>query len=235
MTWCRRLVCGFLLGGLLWGFSLSPAAAQPTHTLQIQDGTVYVDGQPLSEDQLPDSLNLEGVTAQYRFLGIRRPVIELNGRLFAVDNGLRPVTEEEVQEERASVILQGGTLQSSSHRGAFDRQRTGHRQYLNDIQRSSRDLYERLLRERQMEQEARELARAIRLVPEGPDRQTKIDSLRDMLGEMFALKQENRRREIQHLQRQIREIQESIQKRAEMRDLMIDRRLRQLVDSTRGR
>lgn len=231
----RRLV-GAVLVLLLWGVVLPGASAQHTRTLHIQNGTVYVDGRSLSADQLPDSLDLQGIDAHYRFLGIQRPVIELNGRLFAVeDRGLTPVTEEEVREERASVILRGGRTRSSASQTASDRSRAAHRQYLNAVQRSSRKLYERLMRERRMERNARELARTIRLLPKGPARRGKVDTLRAMLQEIFELKQENRRREIERLQRQIRELERSIRKRERMRELMIDRRLRQLVDSTRRR
>lgn len=248
----RRFVLGIVLGTLLWSGLLPAASAQQTHTLHIQDGTVYVNGQPLSEDQLPDSLNLEGIRAHYRFLGIRRPVIELNGRLFAVGDGLTPVTEEEVRKRRASVILGGrstrapqsvrdgsvreGAVSGKSGRGMHSRDaEAGHQQYLNAIERSSHKLYERLLRERRMEQSARNLARAIRLLPKGPERRAKIDTLRAMLEDIFELKQENRRREVGRLERQIRELQRTLRRRAQMRDRMIEHRLRQLVDSTRGR
>jgi hypothetical protein len=239
---CRRLASGLLLGLLLWGLSLSPAAAQQTHTLNIRDGTVYVDGRPLAEDQLPDSLNLQGIRANYRFVGVQRPVVELRGRLFVVEDGLKPITEEEVREQRASVVLGNARRQAqaavSSRRGGLEaagRAEGSQRQYLDAVQRSSRELYERLLRERRMEQNAQSLARTIRLLPEGAERRAKIDTLRAMLEDIFSVKQENRRREIERLQRQIREIQENLRRREQMRDRMIDRHLRQLIDSTRSR
>lgn len=237
---CSRLASGLVLGLLLWGLLLPVASAQQTHTLNIRDGTVYVDGRPLSEDQLPDSLNLQGVRANYRFVGVQRPVVELKGRLFVVEDGLRPITEEEVREQRASVVLGSGAIQAqaSSSPGrieAASNPEASYRQYLDAVQRSSRELYERLQRERQMEQNAQNLARTIRLLPEGAERQAKIDTLRAMLEDIFAVKQENRRREIERLQRQIQELQENLQRRAQMRDRMIDRHLRQLIDSTRTR
>ncbi len=259
----RCLVLGLALGLLLWGMLGPVASAQQTRTLNIRDGTVYVDGTPLSEDQLPDSLNLQGIDARYRFLGIQRPVIELNDRLFAVEDGLTPVTEEEVREQRASVILGSGRTHSPSSQSmrrepAADqggsarrepsasqvppasreppaRPEVEHRQYLNALRRSSRELYERLQREHRMEQNARDLARTIRLLPAGPERRGRIDTLRAMLGDIFALKQENRRREIERLRQQIRKLQKNLQTREQMRDRMIDRHLRRLVDSTRGR
>ncbi|GEM_PF-2359687 len=233
-----RLLVGLVLGGLLWGLAAPVAPAQQTRTLHIHDETVYVDGRPLADDQLPDSLNLQGIDARYRFLGIQRPVIELNGRLFAVEEGLTPVTEEEVRKQRASVILGGEWAQSSrstspQSKPTAARSASDHGQYLSEIQRSSRKLYERLLRERRMEKSARDLAHAIRLMPEGEERQARIDTLRAMLEDIFELKQENRRREINRLQRQIRDLQQNLRRRAQMRNRMIDRHLQQLIDSTR--
>lgn len=226
-----------LLVGLLWGLNGPVASAQPSHTLHIRDGTVYVDGRPLADDQLPDDLDLRGVQARYRFLGIQRPVLELDGRLFAVKaDGLTPTTEEEVREKRRSVVL-GGWSRAPSRRSApsMPAADAGQGRYLNEIQRSSRTLYNRLLRERRMERTARDLAHEIRLMPEGPERTTRIDTLRSMLADIFALKQTNRRREIQRLQRQIRTLQHNLQRRAQMRDRMIARHLRRLIDSTRTR
>ena len=238
---CRRLASGLVLGLLLWGLLGPVASAQQTHTLNIRDGTVYVDGRPLSADQLPDSLNLEGVRANYRFVGVDRPVVELRGRLFVLDEGLEPITEEEVRKQRASVVLGSEAVQAQTapQRGKAEAAARGpeasHQRYLSAVQRSSRELYERLQHERQMEQNAQNLARTIRLLPEGAERQAKIDTLRGMLEDIFAVKQENRRREIERLQGQIRELQDNLQRREQMRDRMIDRHLRQLIDSTRGR
>lgn len=227
----RRLIHGVALGVLLWGLLLPVASAQQARTLDIRDGTVYVDGRPLADEQLPADLDLEGIEAQYRFVGVQRPVIELNDRLYAIDDGLEPVTEEEVQGENASVILRGNTIRSSS-RVSSDTPETDYRQYLSEVERSSRQLYERLVRERQMERDAQELARVIRLLPEGTERQQKTDTLRSMLNEIFELKQENRRREIERLQQKIQELQESIQEREQMREAMIDRRLQQLIGAS---
>jgi hypothetical protein len=83
-----------------------------------------------------------------------------------------------------------------------------------------------------MEQSARDLAHAIRLMPGGKERQARIDTLRAMLQDIFELKQENRRREIERLQRQIQNLQENVHRRAQMQDRMITRHLHRLIDST---
>lgn len=243
-----HLSCGLLLSVLLWSAVVPVASAQQARTLTIRDGTVYVDGRQLAANQVPDDLDLEGITAQYRFVGIQRPVIELGGRLYAVDDGLTQVTEEEVNAEKSSVILQDiearpaarkqegkGPAVSTSARSTREAQ-AAQQQYLSEVQRANRALYERLVRERTMENQAQDLARVIRMLPEASDeRRAKEDSLRALLNDIFELKQENRRREIERLQREIQQLQRSLQKRKRMRDAMIDHRLDQLVGAPTGK
>jgi len=222
---------GLALSAVLLLSALVPttAAAQQTRTLTIRDGTISVDGHRLGPNQVPGNLNLNGVTAQYQFMGIQQPVIELNGRLFAIKNGLKKVSEEEVDGQTSSVILQEISARPSAARTQASAAADPQRQYLNDMQKANRELYERLLRERTMEQQAQDLARVIRMVDASDDRQAKVDTLRTLLNDIFDLKQENRRREIERLEREIQELQRSLQKRREMRDRMIDHRLQQLV------
>lgn len=240
-----RLALGLAISALLWGLTLPLASAQQVRTLSVQEGTVYIDGQPLPDDQLPDSLDLEGIRTQYRFVGVQRPVVELNGQLFAVEDGLTPVTEAQVRRRRGAVVLHSEASRARSSQVASSARQAGedaaarssvnHQQYLQAVQRSSRELYERLVHERRMEENAEDLARTIRLLPEGEERQAKVDTLRVLLERIFEVKQENRRREVERLERQIRELQENLRTREQMRSRMIDRRLGQLVDSTRGR
>jgi hypothetical protein len=231
-----RTGCGFLLGVLLFGAVVPETFAQQTRTLTIRDGTIFVDGQELSTSQVPSELDLEGIRAQYQFVGIQRPVIELNGRLFAVENGLTPVSEEEVDGEESSVILQEISARPTARSGASSEGRDLQTQYLNDVQKANRELYKQLVRERTMEKQAQDLARVIRMLPEdSEERRAKVDTLRTLLNDIFDLKQENRRREIERLQREIQELQRSLQERREMRDRMIDHRLNQLLGSTAGR
>lgn len=224
-----RIGIGLLVGAVLWAGS--PAAAQTTRTLDIRDGKIYVDGRRLTDDQIPPGLSLDGVTAHYQFVGIQRPVVELAGRLVALaDSGLTPVTGSEVQAADASVVLQGGTARAGTAPPAAEGEQSAHQQYLHDMQQSSRKLYERLQHEQHMEGRVQDLARVIRMLPEGDARrQAKVDTLRAMLGRLFELKQENHRREIKRLQREIQELQRRLRKREEMRQAMIEHRLQQLI------
>jgi len=104
------------------------------------------------------------------------------------------------------------------------------------VQKANRELYERLVRERTMENQAKDLARVIRMLPEDSgERRTNVDSLRSLLNNIFDLKQENRRQEIERLQREIQKLQRGLQERRQMRDQMIDHRLNQLVGRSGGR
>jgi len=234
MTTFLRTRLAPLLGVLLlWSVLAPTASAQQTRTLTIRDGTIYVDGQKLSSDQVPSDLDLNGVTAQYQFVGIQRPVIELNGRLFAIRNGLKKVSEDEVNGQKSSVILQEISARPSAARTESRADADPQRQYLNEVQKANRTLYERLVRERTMEQKAQNLAHVIRMMPErSAERRAKTDSLRALLNDIFDLKQENRRREIDRLERKIEELQRGLQKRRQMRDRMIQYRLNELIGAT---
>ena len=226
--------------------SASPTLAQTeTRTLTIHNNTVYVDGNAIGADELPSSLDVSGIEAQYRFLGIRKPVVEINGSLYAVTSTLEPVSEDEVRRQNdASVILQrpqrsaqsGVSAASQSQTRSADRStstaggmETAHQEYMQEMRRRSQELYEKLMRERRMEMESREIAKTIRLLPDGPERETQIDTLRATLNRIFDLKQDNRRHEIAQLQRQIDELQRRLEQREEMRDEMIQRRLEELI------
>ncbi|MFO8098224.1 MAG: hypothetical protein R6T83_01220 [Salinibacter sp.] len=227
-----RLGRAVLLVAVLWTGFGAAASAQQTRTLDIRDGTVYVDGEALDNEQLPADLEIDGLSASYQFQGIQRPVVELNGHLVAIaDSGLVPITSEEAGQTTAAVEgeAQPEVPEPGDGDGSAAEEASAHQEYLRDVQESSRELYERLQRERRMEQEAQELARVVRTLPEGDAREAKTDSLGSMLNELFEIKQENHRREIDRLQRKIQELQRRLQKREEMRNAMIEHRLQQLV------
>ncbi len=225
-----RTGCCVLLGALLWSAVGPVAAGQDDRTLTIRDGTVYVDGQQLSTEQMPDGLDLSGVTARYQFRGVQQPVIELNGRLFTVENGLKPMSADEVARGSTSVLRRETAAPAAAR--ASD---NPHRQYLDDVQEANRELYERLVRERKMERKAQTMAQSIRSLSESDgEHQKKVDSLRTLLNDIFELKQDNRRLEVERLQRDIQELQRRLRKRKEMRTEMIDRRLDQLLGATRS-
>lgn len=228
---------------LLAGSTLHGVQAQPSRTLVIQDGTVYLDGRPVPDDALPPTLDVRDLNVRYSFSGIAQPVVELNGALYAIGDSLTPVDPDAVSARQSAVLLQRPASTGAEEVEA-DAAASGHSanvarapvelqpfqaQYLEAIQQRHERLYERLMRERRMEAETYELARAIQQLAPGEDRQRYLDSLRTTLDEIFELKQENRRREIQQLENQLNELQRRLEERERVREQMIEQRIHQLV------
>lgn len=250
--------------------SASPASAQSTRTLTIEDGAVALDGERLPEDALPDSLDLSGVQAYYRFNAGATPIIELDGRLFTVEGDrLVEVDPAEVADERApsvSMFFSGspglaapGAWQSRSSAvtglgpqalvpGTFGAQpsltpsprspgtswlmrpQTETQRYLSDMQRENRQLHERLMREREMEYESIVLAAQIRRLPEdAPERERLTEELRRKLEDIFALKEENRRRETEQLEKELEKLRDQLRNREENRAAIVEHRLNELI------
>ena len=69
------------------------AAAQQERSLRIVDGAVYVDDRAVPPGELPDDLQLEGVTAHYTFRGDVRPVVQLGDRFYVLDGDRLRVAE----------------------------------------------------------------------------------------------------------------------------------------------
>ena len=101
--------------------------------------------------------------------------------------------------------------------------------YFSDVWRSDQNLYALLIRELRLEREAGALAQEIRSLPDGNLRQSRIEQLREKLYAIFELKQKNRRREIEQLEQQLGALKERLQERQQLRDLIIDQYLKQLI------
>ena len=101
--------------------------------------------------------------------------------------------------------------------------------YFSDVWRSDQGLYALIVREWRLEREAGTLAREIRNLPDGPLRRAHINQLREKLGEIFELKQQNRRRETEQLEHQLGALKERLQERQRQRDEIIDRYLKELI------
>lgn len=228
----RTLICTLLLA-----FIALPVLGQSTRTLEIRNEQVIVNGRVVPADELPPSLDLHGVTAQFSFTGTSVPVVELNGLLYAIDQGtLHEVNRPAPDTGGISVFFRDDVSAAARARSA----RTGAaqpaqqaaqeemRQYLQAVQAQNQDLYDRLVREWRLEREVQALASEIRSLPEAEVRQH-VDQLRHRLDEIFELKQHNRRREIEQLERQLDALRERVQRRETLRQQLIEQRLRDLT------
>ncbi len=319
-----------------------PAQAQKSRTLAIRDGKVFVDGRQVPPQSLPAAIDLDGIDAQYTFSGDLKPVIELGGRFYALeDEALQPVDVppplsagglfrrtpvpvasvppsslsvpgalhdgplsrwtlsfedvpfrdarfgepgfEALQADAASFFAgrgfqlrapevvfmqqqarelaeQAGGLQELRDRLSaqgelayvhqIDRHasrlraqaeqtaRMAHElplfemeRYLSDVEHENRALFERLVHERDMEAETLHLAREIGSLPAGAARDRQTEELRTLLHEIFELKQDNRRREVARLERQLTGLQSRLAERERLRDQIIEQRLNELIEA----
>ncbi|ARA92705.1 hypothetical protein AWN76_005695 [Rhodothermaceae bacterium RA] len=278
-----------------------PAAAQPTQTLLIRDGDVYINGRLVPPDELPEGLDTWGVEARFSVTGDATPVFSIgqglyklvDGRLLPADDpaagddpaadasgvsvffrdpagapaarrdpladraGTRAaVTPDDVyavrlQQRLVELQQQAQALQRQSAHAPdpllvqeFDRlirqfeqvvesspgaPELQQRRYLDEVQQHDQELYGRLVQEWQMERETHRLADSIGRLPAGPQREAQIGQLRDLLDQIFELKQENRRAEIAALKARLAEAQERLEQREALRSTIIDHRLRQLI------
>lgn len=256
----------WMLIAVCWVGAATNAWAQASHTLAIQDGVVYLDGEVVPADALPPELDLEGVTAQLTYAGEATPVLEIGGFYFTVAEGtlqrvdpdapgvtvffrdapLRraPATLSAFAPGREPFVRSGRPLdevQGVDQQVARARQeaeaavqvaqkmpRLEVERYLAAVQQQNEALYQRLLREAQLEAEVQALAAEIRGLPREEAVQ-QVQQLRARLQEIFTIKQQNRQVEIEQLNRQLEALQEQLDRREAARDRLVERRLQELT------
>jgi hypothetical protein len=196
----------------------------PHRTLQIQDNTVYIDGNAVSEETLPSGLVLDGVQMQYQVYGLQVPIVEIQGQPYRLtESTLEPVerASDAAQEARETPDATGAkTLQAAP--ASSD--------YMQMLRAQSQRLYEAVQREYALEHAAEQRAYRIRQLDAGPERTAHLDTLRQTITQLFDLKQANRRRELQQLQQQVEAMRQRMQERAAHREAMIEQRIQQLTD-----
>lgn len=223
-----------LLLCLLLGLA-APAATQAqqstsdaaVHRLEIRDGRVYHDGVELLTSELPEEFDVEGHTFSFEYTGPVMPAIALDGRLYALE-GDRLVAIEDATGSGATRAVAVMPVQS-----ADDAMEEGRRQaeqaYLQTLSERDRALYERLLRERDMEMEIRRLAFVFRRTEGEDERQRLRARLHNLIDEAFELKLENRREEIRQVEELLQEMRRQLQVREDQRDEIVRQRLRDLT------
>ena len=73
-------------------------------SLVIEDGIVRINGEVVPDRELPEGLDLRGLRVQLQFAGAGTPVVELDGRRYAVvGQRLQPVAEDGTETVRHDV------------------------------------------------------------------------------------------------------------------------------------
>ena len=101
--------------------------------------------------------------------------------------------------------------------------------YFSQMQAADHELYEEVQTEWDLEVEIVELAARIRRLQTGDERRRMERELRERLEEVFDMKQENRRREIEQLQIELQRLRERMMERNAVRERLIDARLKDLL------
>ena len=101
--------------------------------------------------------------------------------------------------------------------------------YFSQMQAADHELYEEVQTEWDLEVEIVELAARIRRLQTGDERRRMERELRERLEEVFDMKQENRRREIEQLQLELQRLRERMMERNAVRERLIDARLKDLL------
>ena len=235
--------------------------AQNQTTLTIQEGRVLINGKQLDEDQVPRSLDLENLSVFLSFPSSVAPNFELGGRYYTIEDGeLNEVRRRDFPNDETTVIFRNtppSLDESVSDREEYEREEYDSRvtrqsvayanaqgaasvsaqhnammqQYISEVSQRDRALYEQLIEEFELERETKEIALQARSLPPGDDQDEQIENLRQLLGRIFDLKQENRQREIEQLEEQLSILQKRLSEREAMKDKIIDHRIRQLTET----
>ena len=109
-----------LLGALAFSaIPLLPAYAQENTslTLSIRDGEVYVNGERIAAEELPSSLVTDGIQAQYTFSGDVRPVVDIDGLFYVIEeDGIR-VAEEADRNGAAGIMRRDASRHGGTTNG----------------------------------------------------------------------------------------------------------------------
>lgn len=205
-----------------------PAEAE-VHRLEIRDGALFHDGAPLPASALPAGVDLDGVPAMYMdYSGDVTPAIEIDGRVFAFAEGrlIEIDTAAEPGRAQAFALSQPKPV---TFAGADARRRDAEAAYLETLSESDRALYERLMRERDMEAETLRLAQRYHRAMDESERAGVRAELRDRLSAMFDLKQQNRREEVRQMEVVLDTLRERLRERAAMRERIVEHRLNELL------
>lgn len=160
------------------------------------------------------------------------PNVQMQQYVIELSNNARQLNEMNgsLSQRRAQDLLQ--QLQIQAEQAAQYAQNLPYIEqqlYLNEIGQRDQALYNQLLNELELERETYELAAQARALPEGQARDAKITELRDMLGHILDLKQENRRQEIAQLKQELAILQQRLADREAMKDRMIEKRIQELL------
>ncbi len=221
----RRLIAA----AALLACACAPSAQTDTvHTFQIRDGAVFLDGRHVP-DALPSDLDLKGQgTSVLEFSGPVTPVIEIDGRPYVLE-GQRLVLLSESSMAGQGVLLSEPAPDVVREMPDDRVMPIVQEAYMRGVASQNGELYDRMRRERGMEEEVMALATRIQAMGPGAPRRALRDQLRGLLSDLLVLKHEIRAEEIAVAEQQIDTARRALSYREGHHDDIVEARLRELV------
>ncbi|MEL6705584.1 MAG: hypothetical protein AAF089_08150 [Bacteroidota bacterium] len=213
---------------------LRTEAAANTHTLEIRDGHLHLDGEQLPENAVPAGLDLDGLAFVMQYSGSVAPVLTLRGVAYVLD-GARLIRFDEIEQAGDAAQVYGLGQPADARAVPLRSQAapqpvvTSEQAYLMRLSEHDRRLYDLLQQERAMEAEAQALAVRVRRTADPTRRDSLVSDLRARIDAIFALKQEVRRAEIEQASAQLDAVRARLDERATRRDAIVQERLRSLL------
>ncbi len=290
----KHITSTLLLATLLIMGPRADVVAQEAFKITIEDGKLFINGKPIPESELPQSLNISSLSGTLNIWSDGNELIEIgnlpfrivNDRLvpadtsrirtgrvtvfFADEEGHTPVrvfradnrAEMGLGSQEFEVLVEKLRFQAREMDSMRVRLQVGPRgerdlvarqlvaeaasaafmaralpdaqlaEYMFQIESTDRNLYEGLRREHQLELLSHRLAGDIRRGATDEDREALMKQLEDTLLQIFELKQDNRRREIEQLDVRLESLRTTLSKRERQQDLLIKQRLEQLLSES---
>ncbi len=150
------------------------------------------------------------------------PAMELNPRQTIEFTGVVSKSQDEIVAQSAKSQEMASSVQDATRMLELSN-------YLANVQNTSGELFELLRHEWREEAEVAEMAGRIRALNNNAERDEAIEQLRAKLEEIFLMKQENRRMEIQHLETELERMERRLKERSRAMDRLIDARLDELL------
>ena len=217
------------------------AAAQPTtpfapaaqradaagHLLEIRDGAVHLDGVALP-DAVPAGLDLSGMTLALDYSGPITPVVEVDGQAYVLERRRLVRFEESSRAGERVYVLGEARDESAMDAAAMDDDglaRMSQEVYMRELAERDRALYARMQHESHLEARVEELATRVRQTDAGPERVRLRGELRTRLSELFTLKQQIRREEVERAQAELDSVRALLDVRDAQHNAIVDGRL----------
>lgn len=219
---------------VLVAIALSVAAAPSaqtgtTHTFQVRNGEVYLNGR-LLPGAVPPELDLSGLgTGLLEFSGPVAPVITVDRQVYVLEGG-RLVRLEESTRSESEIYVMGDVAADVPQ--DLPRERVTplvEAVYMQEVAARNGQLYQKMQREQRMEAEALQLAERVRALPDGAERDRLYDRLRRQLSGLLSLKHEVQGEELALAAARLDALRARLAEQEAQHDALVERRLRALI------